>query len=114
VYQAFKMKDPRNDWLTQLARSNLYYIIATSFDYTAATQHQLKALWRTKMSTSSRGISMDESVPTLVANSGAYFGKETTGPARLVRPAIKDGHVEIGTPTVKSYDDPSAGSTPSK
>ena len=47
---------------------------------------------------------MDESVPTLVANSGAYFGKESPA-VRLDRPALKDGHVEIGIPTVKASPD---------
>jgi hypothetical protein len=104
---SFKLKDPHNEWLVDLAESNLYFIIATSYDFAAATQHQKKILWRTKMSTDSNGLTMDGSVPTLVASSGAYFGKESA-PVRLDRPMIKEGQVEVGTPTVKNYEDPAA------
>ena len=104
---SFKVRDPHNEWLVSLAEGNLYFIIATSYDFAAATQHQKKILWRTKMCTDSNGLTMDGSVTTLVASSGAYFGKESA-PVRLDRPVIKEGQVEIGTPTVKNYEDPAA------
>ena len=81
MFRMFKMQG-HNDWLANLAEGNLYFIIATAYDYAAATKDQKVVLWRTKMSTDSNGVSMDDSVPTLVANSGAYFGKESP-PVRL-------------------------------
>ena len=105
--RAFRQRDPHNEWLVGLAEGNLYFIIATSYDYAAAMQDQKKILWRTKMSTDSNGVTMDNSVPTLVENSGAYFGKESP-PVRLDRPEVKEGKVEIGTATVENYEDPGA------
>lgn len=97
-WTAFKHRDPHTEWLCDRAGGDLYFIMATAYDIEAAKNGVKKPLWQTKMSTDSNGITMDESVPTLVVNSGAFFGRPTNGASRLSRPVIRDGQVEIGTP----------------
>ena len=112
MLDAFRLQSARTNWLVDRAMGNLYFIIASAYDIEAAQQGKMKLLWRTKMSTSSRGVLMSETIPTLAVSSGAFFGREMPV-SRLNRPVVKDGKVEIGTPTVKGYSDPSAPTTTS-
>ena len=106
AYAAFKHRDAHTEWLVETTAGNLYFVMVTAFDYRSATKGLKKTLWRTKMSTNSHGLTMNESVPTLMTNSGSFFGHETTDPARLNRPIVKDGSVRVGEPQVKAYEDP--------
>ena len=107
----FENQSPRTNFLMSEIRNNQYFLIASAYDYAAAKEGKALLLWRTKLSTSSRGITMDESLPQMVASSGPYFGHETNGPVRLNRPVVKDGKVTIGTPTIME-DLPSATPNP--
>lgn len=100
MLQQWEDSDPRTTFLMQEARDNRYFVIADAYDYAAATQQQRVLLWRTKISTNSRGITMNESVPQLVASAAPYFGHDTDGPVRLYRPVVKEGHVYVGVPQV--------------
>jgi hypothetical protein len=91
----------RDQFLLQQAFSNRYFVIATAYDLAAAAQQKKVPLWRTKISTDSRGIMMEESLPGLIAVAGPYFGHETDGPVRLNRTVISEGKVQIGAPIVK-------------
>jgi len=94
-------RSPKYEFLMQQVYSDRYFVIATAYDIRAAAQGQKVPLWRTKISTDSRGVMMEESLPGLIAVAGPYFGHETDGPVRLNRAVISEGHVEIGTPIVK-------------
>jgi hypothetical protein len=102
----------RKVFLVETASENLYFIIATACDYQAAVKGNLVILWQTRISTSSRGIAMDESLPQMAASSATYIGHETDGPVRLDRPTVKDGHVEVGEPVVVREDLPSDALNP--
>lgn len=103
---------PRTAFLVQLARGNLYFLMASAYDYPAAAQGKRVLLWSTKVSTDSNGVAMDESIPQLVASAGPYFGHETGGPVRLNRPVVKEGKVLFGVPVVKEYLPPDAPPPP--
>ena len=105
----FSSRDPRTNWLMNQVYSNRYFVIASAYDFAAARKGLQVLLWRTKISSSSQGVTMDETIPSIMASAGPYLGRETTSPVRLNRPVVKEGVVEIGTPTVKSYSDPSQG-----
>jgi len=94
-------KSNRYAFLMQQVYSDRYFVIATAYDFAAYTLKQKVPLWRTKISTDSRGVMMSESLPGLIAVAGPYFGHETDGPVRLSRPVISEGHVEIGESIVK-------------
>ena len=106
AYSSFRHRDAHTEWLVERSTGNLYFVMVTAFDYASAAKGEKKILWRTKMSTDSNGLTMDESVPTLMNNSGMFLGRETAEPARLNRPILKDGSVHVGDPTVKGYDEP--------
>lgn len=97
---SFQNKDERTRWLVDECETNRYYIIASAYDFESAMKQQKVLYWRTKISTNSIGLTMNDSILALTLNAGPYFGREMTSPARLNRPVIKEGRVEIGSPTV--------------
>jgi hypothetical protein len=48
---------------------------------------------------------MEQAIPTLAKAGGPLFGRETVRPKMLLLPVDPEGHVEIGTLTVKDYQD---------
>jgi len=104
--ETFANKDEHTRWLVDECYTNRYYIIASAYDYGNALKQKKVLLWKTKISTNSVGLTMNDSILALTLNAGPYFGREMTSAARLNRPVIKEGRVEIGTPTVKSDTDP--------
>ena len=110
-----------NDNLMRLVEesfSSCYFVIASAYDCAAMAKGERVLLWRTKMTVNSSGISMTESLPSLIASAGPYFGREMPEPVTLTRRMVREGRVEVGTPTV--IDDnstppakaPTAGASP--
>jgi len=97
--------------LIQKAELDRYFVMLTAFDYQAYVKGRKKVmLWQAKMSAPFHGLgSFGEVIPVLVAAGAPFFGRETVRPKILVLPVTPEGHVEIGTPTVKDYED---GPTP--
>jgi hypothetical protein len=96
----FKRSDPKNEFLVDQAASNVYYVVASAYDYKAMLAKQRVLLWRTRMTVASAGISQDQGLPTLVLTAAPYFGKEMAEPEIINKRAVRDGSVEVGTPTV--------------
>ena len=103
----FRLKEDNYDLLVTMAESDLYFLIAIAYDGDAAKQGKKKVLWTTKLSTDSHGLAMGETLPSLVANAGNFFGHETKGSV-IYHPRVYEGHVEIGEATVKEYLDDAA------
>ena len=88
----FLSRDKRTRFLAEQADSDLYYVIASAFDYAALAKGQKLLLWRTKMTVDARGVSMTQTFPTLVSSAAAYFGREMDGPATLVQ-SVREGRI---------------------
>jgi hypothetical protein len=112
TFHWFENRSLRTTFLVETASDNLYFIIATACDYDAAVKGNIVVLWQTRISTSSRGVSMDESLPQMASSAATYIGHETDGPVRLDRPAMKEGKVEVGEPVVVREELPSDAPNP--
>lgn len=99
VMDQFRLEDPRNEDLVEMALGDLYFVVAVGYDADAARHGKVKPLWTTKISTNSQGLSMDDTVPALAANGRKLFGHETDGPV-LATPRLFEGKVEVGEPFV--------------
>ncbi len=89
----------RNDQLMQLvedAFDSCYFVTATAYDYAAMAQGRRVILWRTKMTVNATGISMKESLPSLILTAGPYLGRDMTEAVTVTRRISRDGKVEIG------------------
>lgn len=97
-------RDKRTRFLAEQADTSLYYVVASGFDYAAMAKGQRVLLWRTKMTVDSKGVSLMQTLPTLVASAAEYIGREMDGPATLVQ-SVREGRVELGEATIVG-DDP--------
>jgi hypothetical protein len=96
----FKMQDPKNEFLVDQASHDIYYVVASAYDYRALAEKRRTLLWRTSMTVASQGVSEEQTLPTVIATAAPFFGREMTGPEVLTKRAVREGQVEMGTPTV--------------
>ena len=89
--------------ILELSRDDRYFVIVSAYDYAAVAHHQVKLLWRAKMSTRSAGVAMDEALPALIRSGAPYFGRNLDEPQYLDTPEVPAGHVAIGEPKVLAY-----------
>ncbi len=90
----------------QAAEQNRYFLSVLAYDYTIyAKSHKKVMLWHAKVSIPTAGVSLEEIMPALIKAGGSQFGIETTKPKIIKTPITREGKVEIGTPTVKDYND---------
>lgn len=92
----YKLANPKNAFLVEQAASDVYYIVASSYDYEAVKANKRVLLWRTRMTVASTGVSHAQTIPTLITAAGPYFGKETKEPEILSKRSVREGSVEIG------------------
>jgi hypothetical protein len=100
----FRRADPKNDFLVDQTANDLYYVVASAYDYQSMAQNKRILLWRTRMTVAAQGVSQEQTLPTLVASAAPYFGKDMPDPETLSRRVLREGNVEIGTPTVVESD----------
>jgi len=99
----------RDDLTRQLMEQifyDCYYVVVSAYEGAALAQGQRKLLWRTKISTSSQGIGLKETMPALFAGGADFYGKEMPTAAVLDKQLHRGGHVEIGEAQVKEYIEP--------
>ena len=104
-FHQYEMTSAKHSSMLEQARSQLYYVIASAYDYAAAAKNQRRLLWRTRMTVDSRGVSQTQSLPALIMSAGPLFGKDMAEP-EVLAPHVKEGVVEVGTPTVVESDVP--------
>jgi len=96
----FKMRKAGNEALLNQALGDVFYVVASAFDYASVAQGKPVLLWRTRMTVGSQGVAMKQAIPTVVASAGKFFGREMTEPEMINRRPVPVGKVEVGTPTV--------------
>lgn len=102
-----KMRDQKTRFLVERSTDDIYFIVASAYDYNSFTERRLVLLWRTRVTVTSQGVTQAQTLPTMIATAGPFFGKETDGAEIIGRHTIPRGRVEIGTPTVvKPADTP--------
>jgi hypothetical protein len=67
--------------VVQLARHPRIFVIVSAFDYQKLSQqHDVKLLWRVKLSAQETSGDMDQVIPSLIAAGTPYFGKNLPDP----------------------------------
>ena len=99
--------DPKVEQLLEQASQDLYFVIASAYDFEAAQAGQKKLLWRTKMSAPAQGLTMDDTLPVLAVSAAPYFGRQMEE-AKPLQMRLLEGKVEIGEPKVQEYLPPPA------
>jgi hypothetical protein len=96
----FKRASARNEFLFDQTASDVFYVVASAYDYPSLAQNKRLLLWRTRMTVAAAGVSAQQSLPTLVLSAAPYFGKDMPEAAILSKRTVPEGRVEIGTPSV--------------
>lgn len=96
----FKRASASNEFLVDQAGSDVYYVVASAYDFQSFREKRRLLLWRTRMTVAAAGVSATQSLPTLVLNAAPYFGKDMAESAILSKRVVREGKVEVGTPTV--------------
>lgn len=87
--------DKRQEFSEQV-NDDLYFVVASAYDYNQLALGNKKLVWRTNMTVSSRGVAMTESLPPLIASAAPFFGREMSEPELISRKISRTGRVEIG------------------
>ncbi len=96
----FKRSDPKNEFLVEQAASNVYYVVASAYDYQSVVAKRRLLLWRTRMTVAADGVSQEQTLPTLVLSAAPYFGRDMSDAEIISKRVLREGTVEVGTPTV--------------
>lgn len=106
-------REEKMQFLRDQANEELYYVVASAYDYAALARGERKLAWRTTMTVTSVGLAMKETLPPLIAGGAAFLGRQTVEPEIDSRRISREGRVEVGTPTVVE-EKPAAASAPTK
>jgi hypothetical protein len=90
----------RMDYLTDQADDDLYFMIASAYDYASLAQGKRQLVWRTSMTANARGVALRETILPLIATGASYLGRETDGPEIAMRRISREGRVIIGESVV--------------
>ncbi len=98
--ELFKRSNVDNEFLVDQASSDVYYVVASAYDYASVTANHRVLLWRTRMTAAAIGVSQTQSLPTVITAAAPYFGKDMPEPQILSKRSVRDGHAIIGDPTL--------------
>jgi hypothetical protein len=99
-FHRFLQSDPKIEMLVEATFSSCYFVVASAYDGAAMARGENRLLWRTKMTVNAIGVSMREALPTLIASSGPYLGRDMNGAELISKRVYREGRVEVGIPTV--------------
>jgi hypothetical protein len=105
----FTDRDPKTMQLYEESLADCYYVIASVYDYPAATQGQRKLLWRSKMTVDAQGVAMADTLSGLILNAGRYFGRDMPEAATMIKRVTRETQTRLGPLEVKEYIDNPAG-----
>jgi hypothetical protein len=94
---------PKKKDVVEASRRIRWYMTVTAIDFDDwLKHHSITSLWREHVSTEVWGHYLDEVLPTLITAGAPALGRDT--PPQFIRESlIPMGHVEVGTPVLKTY-----------
>ncbi len=110
----YRQADSKNDFLVEQFTNDVYYVVASAYDFASVGTKVKRLYWRTRMTVAAQGVSQDQTLPTLIASAAPFFGKEMTEPEILTKRAVPEGQVEIGTPVVVDSSAPASAGKPTE
>lgn len=96
-------RDADSELIADLATEDLYVAAISAYDHAAALRQEKVLLWTTKISCPSRGLSMPETLPVMLALAGPHIGRETARPVHVTAADKLKADVKIGDPTVVEF-----------
>jgi hypothetical protein len=85
----------KHNFMLDQARGNMYFVVASAYDYQSAASNRRILLWRSRMTVSSTGVNQQETLPKLILTAAPYFGRDMAEPD-VFTGRRHDGQVDIG------------------
>jgi len=82
--------------LVEQANDDVYFVVASAYDYDRATRGERVLMWRTRMTVNTLGVSMRQTLPPLIATASPFLGRETAAAVPISKRAVSEGEVELG------------------
>lgn len=98
--RVFRLAAPKNSFLVDHVASDLYYVVASAYDFASLANPPRVLLWRTRMTVNAAGVSQADSLPALIAAATPFFGRDMQEPEVLSKLAVREGQVDVGSPSV--------------
>src|SRR5439155_15390002 len=98
--EMFRRAALKNEFLLDQTANDVYYVVASAYDYASAATNRRTLLWRTRMTVAAQGVSQEQTLPTLVLSAGPFFGKDMLEAETINKRTMREGTVEVGTPVV--------------
>lgn len=95
--------DPDATAISSVARESLYVVALAGFEFPVAKPKHPKLLWRTKVSCPATGLSLADTLPTMVVIAAPNIGRATGRPVWVNAADKFKPDVRIGTAKVEEY-----------
>jgi hypothetical protein len=84
--------------LVEDLEASRYFVVLKAYDFrTLVREKKMKLLWETRFSIRERGNRFDEQLAGMTKYAAQFFGQDS---GHLIRRTVREGKVEVGTPTV--------------
>jgi len=74
----FKLAIRRTISSVEQFTNDVYYVVASAYDYASVTTKVKRLYWRTRMTVAAQGVSQEQTLPTLIVSAAPFFGKDMT------------------------------------
>lgn len=92
----------------EAANSNLYIASIQAFDLVELDAGKKKLLWHTRIACEATGLTMSETMPTMIIAAGPFIGRETKKPVWRDLTDLRKANVDIGEAKMLEFVDPAA------
>lgn len=107
-------RHPRGGFLARTINQSLYFTVVTAYDARRLSDGRREALWRTKIAVTSDGISLVETMPSMLLVAAPLMGRDTGAGALIQRRLDRRGNVVIGEPEVIGWESGEPEKSPKK
>ncbi|HEX2852431.1 MAG TPA: hypothetical protein VHO24_04265 [Opitutaceae bacterium] len=112
--ERFRRKNTKHESMMEDAGNSIYFVVASAVTFSSTKPDTKILLWRTKMTVNASGLSLPETLPSLVAAAGPFLGREMSEPEIIHQRVTREGKVEVGAPTVVSDNEAAKPNAPVK
>lgn len=98
--------------IMEAANSDLYIASIQAFDLVALDAGTKKLLWHTRIACEATGITMADTMPTMIIAAGPFIGRETKKPVWRDLTDLRKANIDIGEVKMLEFVDPAASKAP--
>lgn len=86
---------PREEHLRYQVQNDIYYVVISAYEFSSLTRGERRLVWRTTMTVNDQGVSMKETLPTLIVSATDFLGRDT-GESVAIERRINRSSVTLG------------------